>query len=218
VAAMVASTNSHFSQYPASLRMNARPEGEPGRSLEEIMELGDMLDERLTAYAKQNGEQLPKRIIFFRDGLSTDQFSMARGRELRRLKDAIRKRYLRAKVEQLPDIMLICTVKKHDTRFYPHPTRMIRDHNSAPGNNPTSGVAFFGGVTYGDGQDFFLVSQHAAKGTAKPTHYIVLHNEIESIQDAQQASARQLTISDIANMVSALCLILVLQSGKKQHS
>ena len=87
--------------------MNARPEGEPGRSLEEIMELGDMLDERLTAYAKQNGEQLPKRIIFFRDGLSTDQFSMARGRELRRLKDAIRKRYLRAKVEQLPDIMLI---------------------------------------------------------------------------------------------------------------
>ena len=201
---MVASTNSDFSQYPASLRMNARQDDKEGRSLEEIMDLGDMLNERLEAYKRHNQGRLPKRIIFFRDGVSTDQFAIAKGPELQRLQYAIRQTYRRDNVEKLPETMLICTVKRHGTRFYPHPEGMNTDHHGPRTGNPISGTVFFNTVTYGRGHDFFLISQDAAIGTANPTHYIVLHNDIGTIQDSKQKKPRSVTSTDIARMVGIL--------------
>ena len=169
--------------------------------MEEIMELDSMLKKRLKTYSDFNGV-LPERIIFFRDGLSTDQFEMCRNRELIRLKGCIHREYRDAGTNA-PEVMLICTVKRHNTRFYPHTDgRMINKiHNGAKDGNPSSGVAFFDTVTYGDGQDFFLISQDAAIGTARPTHYVVLHNETTRIDDPE-TGPRATTIRDIANMVS----------------
>ncbi|KAK5952441.1 hypothetical protein OHC33_006484 [Knufia fluminis] len=204
IAAMVASHDRHFSQFPATLHMNARPEGEEGRSLEEIMELDYMLTERLATYTRLN-QELPERIIFFRDGLSTEQFQMCRKFELIRLKGCITRMYQAADKKE-PDVMLICTVKRHNTRFYPHrdSKKFNQAHNGARDGNPSSGVAVFDAITYGDGQDFFLVSQDAAIGTARPTHYVVLHNEITTIDDPK-TGPRPTSIRDIANMVYQLC-------------
>lgn len=160
-----------------------------------------MLTERLATYTRLN-QELPERIIFFRDGLSTEQFQMCRKFELIRLKGCITRMYQAADKKE-PDVMLICTVKRHNTRFYPHrdSKKFNQAHNGARDGNPSSGVAVFDAITYGDGQDFFLVSQDAAIGTARPTHYVVLHNEITTIDDPK-TGPRPTSIRDIANMVS----------------
>jgi eukaryotic translation initiation factor 2C len=56
--------------------------------------------------------------------------------------------------------------------------------------NPLPGTLVTTDITYGRGQDFFLISQNAIKGTARPTHYVVLSNE------------NKYRLQDIAQMVS----------------
>lgn len=212
IAAMVANIDEHYNQFPAGLRMNHRPtaEKQPRQSTEEIFCLEEMLDDRLDAWQRHN-KSLPKRIIFFRDGVSVEQFKMCKTRELRQLKASITKKYAQLKLAE-PEIMVICTVKRHHCRFYkadgtnPADLRRVKPGpDPSPGNgNPVSGVAIFEGVTHGDYQDFFLVSQDAAKGTARPTHYVVLHNEFKTQIFDSKTGKRDITIRDIADMVCSV--------------
>lgn len=204
---MVASTDVHFNQFPASLRTNPRPDDEVEfrQGQEEIKCLEPMLNERLAAWKQaRNVQEFPERITFFRDGISTDQFEMCRQRELLQLQRSIKKNY-EANNQELPEILLICAVKRHHCRFY-------RDSRKGANNdftstkdgrdNPATGVTIFTEVTYGQDQDFFLVSQDTIKGTTRPTHYVVLHNGITSKVADDQGQQRDFTIYDIAEMVS----------------
>lgn len=199
IAAMVASIDKEFTQYPASLRYNDSPDVNLAESTEEIFDLAEMLDERLKAYQKHNDGRLPKRIIFFRDGLSEDQLENYYKTESARLTTSISRRYATVGAA-LPETMWMCTVKRHETRFFADNTGTSAKHVK-PDGNPVSGVAFFNEVTNGRGSDFYLVSADTIKGTARPTHYVVLENSVK-ISDKDNRSTRTPTIQEIAEMVS----------------
>lgn len=205
---MVASHDRNFAQWPASLRANPRPDrpekGQPDekykQSQEKILDLEGMLLERLDCYARMNQDRLPAKIIFFRDGLSEAQFISCRDEEIPQLRRAIEKKYrpkdLPNKWRALPQIMVVCAVKRHHTRFYaPAPQKveqLLLPSKKGPRKHPLPGVTVFDGVTNGKYDDFFMISQVTQLGTARPTHYVVLEsdfgNEFNIIDVAQAVS------------------------------
>ncbi|KAG6900095.1 hypothetical protein C0993_002943 [Termitomyces sp. T159_Od127] len=83
IAALVASVDDSFVQFPASLRIQ--------KSKQEMLgELDNMLVERLIAYERKN-KKLPERIIVFRDGVSEGQFDTVIQDELPQILDAFKK-------------------------------------------------------------------------------------------------------------------------------
>jgi len=187
---MVASHDRNFAQWPASLRANPRPErpkkGQPDekykKSQEKIVHLEEMLVERLDCYTRMNKGQLPKKIVFFRDGLSEAQFTSCKDEEIPQLRKAIAKVY---KPENRPDvwralprIMVVCAVKRHHTRFYAPPGhKLLIPNKKGDAKHPVPGITVFEGVTNGKYDDFYMISQVTQLGTARPTHYVVLENE-----------------------------------------
>lgn len=190
---MVANTDHDFAQWPASMRLNPRLQADERIVKEDITEIGDMLTERLDAWLAANAGTLPERIIIYRDGLSDSQLHMCKNEEFnQRMLPAIDTKY---GDKPKPHIMLICCVKRHHTRFYAGDDADIEDITKFQDEdgNPAIGTVIYDGVTGGDDQDFFLVSQNAMseKGkydrrtrekqpdwhvTLRPTHYLVLYN------------------------------------------
>ena len=213
VAAVVASYDEHFAQWPTSLQPNPLDNnGEPKESREEMIDLTKMVKERLCKYMTERGV-LPRKLIFFRDGLSEEQFQKTcMDKEYPQITAAIHQIYntsgkpadskppdvqaphgksLKLKpVEEkpvgLPKVLLICAVKRRHTRFFPNtkvkPTKVV-DVNG----NPQPGTVVDNVVTRGEGQDFFLISHHSLLGTARPTHYVILKNELgASLEEVEQ--------------------------------
>ncbi|RMY71806.1 hypothetical protein D0863_04911 [Hortaea werneckii] len=95
IAAVVGSTDNGFMHYPGSMRL------QPSRK-EDILELSEMLKERLLdwAFANQKAAEdplvLPSNILFYRDGVSESQYDILRRRELPQVQIAYNKasRYL----------------------------------------------------------------------------------------------------------------------------
>lgn len=196
---MVASHDKDFNQWPASIKGNPhrdeRNEGETSadfrKANEEITRLGLMLRERLECYQRHNNDELPDRIIFYRDGLSDGQFDMCRTREIPRLRAAIEAKY---PANAQPKIMVVCAVKRHSTRFFRVPGT---DNQLTDGNGQLlHGTVIYEGVTEGKYQDFFLASQVALLGTCRPTHYVVLHSDF----------GNEFNVTDVARAVSCMLL------------
>jgi eukaryotic translation initiation factor 2C len=177
VAAIVANSDINFAQWPASLLEIPRPNPKSGESMERIMKLNIMIKQRLVQFPEVR-ERFPDRIIVYRDGLSDAQFEMSKTLELPQIKSAIEKMYGDKSIP-VPPILLLCAVKRHHARFFPNDkngaSRAIIDWSTG---DPLPGLAVFESITYGENEDFILVSQKAIKGTARPTHYVLLHNEI----------------------------------------
>lgn len=86
-----------------------------------------------------------------------------------------------------PKITIVIVAKRHHTRFYPTDPKSVdkghfaskEDKNqNIPLGNPLNGTLVDRGITMQKGWDFYLQSHAALKGTAKPTHYVVIHDEI----------------------------------------
>ncbi|KIV81719.1 hypothetical protein PV11_03882 [Exophiala sideris] len=202
VAACVGSVNPTFSQWPASLRPNvidppkdtdtkkkSKEDVETDRkkeSKEEVVVLDDMIFERLRDYYERNS-RVPDQLIIYRDGVSESQFSMCANVEYTRICDGINNLYktFPAINDPKPKIVLICAVKRNQTRLFPDsdPNKQTQNpiigpvRRQADNKNPLPGCLVTDRITYGHGQDFFLVSQRAIQGTARPTHYNILVNQ-----------------------------------------
>ena len=193
IAAVVASVDQEFAQYPASLRANPRPAVLPqGESMEEITVLQPMIEERLRAYFNVR-KGLPQQIVIYRDGLSEPQFKMCKTEELPQIIAGIENIYQDYGFPK-PKVMLICAVKRHHARFFnPDPTGKL-SHQLLDGNgNPRPGCLVKDTITYGNNGDFYLVSHETLKGTTSPTHYVVL---------VDQTGAN---LEDVAQMTHNLC-------------
>jgi eukaryotic translation initiation factor 2C len=69
--------------------------------------------------------------------------------------------------------MLMCVLKRHNTRFFP------TDHNESDDNgNPHCGLVTDERITYENAYDFYFQSHQCLQGTARPAHYVVLVDEI----------------------------------------
>ncbi|XP_063822718.1 protein argonaute-2-like [Ostrinia nubilalis] len=141
---------------------------------EMIVEFQDMMVEHLKVY-RAHQKALPKKIFVFRDGVSEGQFAQVMNSELQAVLDAYR---TIAGPNARPEVLFLLVQKRHHTRlFIP---------NSA--NNVDPGTVVDKDIVHASELDFYLVSHHAIKGTARPTRYHAVcndgripHDEVEQL-------------------------------------
>ncbi|TFY71790.1 hypothetical protein EVG20_g1213, partial [Dentipellis fragilis] len=173
IAAVVASVDSSFAQYPASLRMQESKK-------EMITDLESMMVERLELYRNRNKGALPVRILVYRDGVSEGQFSIVVEDEIPKMRLAFRK-FDTAQGPYRPKLTVVICGKRHHTRFYP----TDQQHADRDGN-PRPGTVVDRGITAVYEFDFFLQAHGSLQGTTRPTHYFVVCNEMELKADDLQ--------------------------------
>ena len=144
VAAVVASIDASYTQFPGSVRCQ--------RSRQEIVQdLDIMVEDRLQLWKTKNGNKLPRRILVYRDGVSEGQYESLivsdkdkrtgehRTSELDNIRKACDKMYGR---QPGPEITIIVVGKRHHTRFYP-----IKRVDADWRGNPQNGTIVDRGIT-----------------------------------------------------------------------
>ncbi|KAF5318181.1 hypothetical protein D9619_012093 [Psilocybe cf. subviscida] len=162
-AALVGSTNLEASRYVATASVQ-----EPRREI--ISGLKDMVKDVL-----QRAAGPPKRLIFYRDGVSEGEFQHVKDRELPMIQEACKE----LKVE--PKITLIVVGKRHHNQLFPKDPKDADRSKNAP-----AGTVVDQDITHPTDFDFFLLSHAGIKGTSRCSHYSVLHDENTFTADAIQ--------------------------------
>ncbi|GBE83588.1 hypothetical protein SCP_0506430 [Sparassis crispa] len=173
IAAVVASTENNFGQFPASMRIQESKK-------EMITDLAGMMIERIEAFQNSNRNVLPERIVVYRDGVSEGQFSIVVDEEMPEIKKAFTK-FSTPKKQYTPKLTIVICGKRHHTRFFPTDAQ-----NAAADGNPKPGTVVDRGITAVYEFDFFLQAHGGLQGTTKPTHYYVVHDEIGFSADQLQ--------------------------------
>lgn len=136
--------------------------------------LTELFVQALTRWWKANKFQAPKNVIVYRDGVGEGQYSTVQQKELKTLQNGFQQF---KKEKKIPNhrfrISLIVCGKRHNTRFYPS-----RGDRADENSNPLPGTVVDRYVTDSRDWDFYLQAHAALKGTAKPCHYVVLHDEV----------------------------------------
>lgn len=170
--ALVASTDKHLSQWPAILGVQKKSREEV---ISDTAKLNKLFQNRLNLWSQRNGKKLPENIIVYRDGVSDSQYQKVLDTELKTLKEACRSVYRADETTAgLPRFTLIVVAKRHHTRFYPTKESQADSKSNAP-----CGTVVDRGITQARDWDFFLQSHSVvSNGTARPAHYVVLHDEV----------------------------------------
>jgi eukaryotic translation initiation factor 2C len=179
IAGIVASVDSLFSQYPASMRTQR------GRQ-EMVEELEEMIIERLKLWQKRNQNKLPNKVIVYRDGVSEGQYRIVLESEYPAFKKAFNKLY--GAESKHPKISIVVVGKRHHTRFYP----TKEEDTDGKTGNPQPGTVVDRGVTGEKLFDFFLLAHQGLQGTSKPAHYVVIKDDIKLGADQLQSLTHSL--------------------------
>ncbi|KAI6005356.1 Piwi domain-containing protein [Pisolithus marmoratus] len=165
IAAVVASVNDKFVQFPASLRCQKSKK-------EMITELDNMIIERLQRY-RQVSNALPDRVFVYRDGVSEGQFDTVLEQELPLILDAFRRIGLDAKGKPYrPTLTIIICGKRHHVKLFPdRPEYADRNGNTRPGTVVDKGITSIFDF------DFYLQAHAGLQGHVKGTHYTVVYDE-----------------------------------------
>jgi eukaryotic translation initiation factor 2C len=131
----------------------------------------------LTQYKTSMGKY-PKRIVFFRDGVSEGQFATVIEDELPLIRNACKK------LGFTPTITLIIVGKRHHVRFFPR----SENEGDRSGNCP-AGTVVDSDVVNPVEFDFYLQSHGGLLGTSRPAHYNVLLDENRFTADGLQSLA-----------------------------
>ncbi|KAM4796124.1 piwi-like protein 4 [Rhinophrynus dorsalis] len=108
---------------------------------------------------------LPNRIIVYRDGVGDGQLKMVLDYEIPQLLSSFRE----TRSSYSPKLSVVVVRKKCTTRFYRQSDRGIQ--------NPALGTVIDCGATRPEWYDFYLISQNARQGTVNPTYYNVLFDD-----------------------------------------
>ncbi|KZT22267.1 argonaute-like protein [Neolentinus lepideus HHB14362 ss-1] len=179
IAAVVASVEPMFGQFPCSLRIQESRK-------EMITNLKDMMVERLEAFKKRNNT-LPRRVLVYRDGVSEGQFAIVVNDELPKIRDAFKK-LSTPQAQYKPKLTIVICGKRHHTRFYP-----TEEGNADDKGNPRPGTVVDQGVTAVYDFDFFLQAHGGLQGTTRPTHYYVVYDEIGFNADQLQGLTNEVS-------------------------
>ncbi|XP_002522490.2 protein argonaute 7 [Ricinus communis] len=174
VAAVVGSMN-----WPAANKYASRMRSQTHRQ-EIIQDLGAMVKELLDDFFQEVGK-LPKRIIFFRDGVSETQFHKVLQEELQAIREAC-SRFPGYR----PPITFAVVQKRHHTRLFPCETDLASIQNQFYDENIPPGTVVDTVITHPKEFDFYLCSHWGVKGTSRPTHYHVLWDENQFTSDELQ--------------------------------
>jgi len=130
-----------------------------------------------TIKALKKNKPMLNRIIFYRDGVSEGEYQQVLERELPFLKKACEE------LELNPKITLIIVGKRHHIRFFP---QKQSDGDRSSGNCP-AGTVVDTDICHPTDFDYYLLSHGGLKGTSRPAHYVVLHDENQFSADSLQA-------------------------------
>ncbi|PBK70238.1 Piwi-domain-containing protein [Armillaria solidipes] len=178
-ASVVASIDSDGARYMAKTTLQL------GRQ-EMIVDLRTMAKDLLLAYmgyrsGMEKVTTLPKRLIFFRDGVSEGEFKRVLDLELPELEAACRD----AKMNPPPKITFIIVGKRHHMGFFP---KDAKDKDTKSGNL-LPGTVIDQAITNPVESDFYLQSHGGLLGTSKSLHYNVVYDEFGFSPDAIQSLA-----------------------------
>lgn len=175
--ALVANVDSDTAKYIAASRVQTSRQ-------EMIEELESMSHHCLSMYMKYRqmaekkaaGNVAPKRIIFYRDGVSEGQFKQVLEQELPLIKKAC------ASLKINPKITILVVGKRHHVRFFPQSER-----DADRSGNCRAGTVVDREVSHPTEFDFYLQSHGGLLGTSRPAHYSVLYDENNFSADALQS-------------------------------
>ncbi|KAG8984568.1 hypothetical protein FRB90_005224, partial [Tulasnella sp. 427] len=171
--AVVGSLDMFASKYVASCR--------PQTSKQEIIDdMADMTREVLVDYLgyrkhAEGKEGGPKRMIWFRDGVSEGQFQQVIDHEIPKIREACRS------LKMDPKITFVVVGKRHHVRFFPESSA-----GSDRTGNCLAGTVVEQGVSHPVEFDYYLQSHAGLLGTSRPAHYNVLIDENNLQPDALQ--------------------------------
>ncbi|KAF2122669.1 Piwi domain-containing protein [Lophiotrema nucula] len=181
VACIVGSVDNRFMKYLGSMRLQA---GGQEKIKEEHM--FSMMKERFQAWKDNNNGRLPKRVLFYRDGVSESQFPQCIDLEIPGIVKAHTELNNKKPDPELK-ITFVVVTKRHHTRFYAiHKSQSYETVEKRNGvkqppyvnGNLKPGLLVDDYVTTPTGVNFFLQSHCAIKGTARSAHYHVLKDGI----------------------------------------
>ncbi|GBB99127.1 hypothetical protein RclHR1_03420010 [Rhizophagus clarus] len=159
-AALCGSVDPRGSRYAASIRIQT------GR-YEIIVDLANMVKDLLKKFYQNSGEK-PRRIIFYRDGVSESQFVKVLQDEMNAIKGACQALDATYK----PTVTYVVVQKRHHTRFFP-----MEKGNSDRSGNCLPGTVVDSDITHPFEFDFYLQSHAGLLGTSRPAHYYVLYDK-----------------------------------------
>ncbi|KAJ6498441.1 argonaute-like protein [Mycena vitilis] len=174
-AALVSSVDSNAAKYVATQRCQL------GRQ-ELISDLQEMTKELLKNYIsyREQAEKVkpgaPKRLIFYRDGVSEGQFQQVLDHELPLIKAAC------AELKIKPRITLVIVGKRHHVRLFP-----VNDRDADRSGNCPAGTVVDRDIGHPTEFDFYLQSHGGLLGTSRPAHYSVLYDENDLTADTMQS-------------------------------
>jgi eukaryotic translation initiation factor 2C len=170
VACLTMSSDFTFTRYTGAVETNG-----PRQDIIHTTQLRKLFKPMLDTWMTHNQGMPPKRIIYFRDGVSRELCDRVLQDEVKDLKNCLIERLsYDEKAVQLALNMrftaIVCT-KRHHVRFFP------RAGTGDRMGNPFPGMLVETGCTGAVDLDWYLCSHSAIKGTARPMHYHVLMDE-----------------------------------------
>jgi len=174
-AAVTGNVDSDTSKYIATSRAQ-----KPRQEM--IEELDKMVYHILTMYmnyrrsVEKRANAAPKRIIFYRDGVSEGQFQHCLDFEVKKIREACK----RAKID-MPTLTFIVVGKRHHVRFFPSENKDADRSGNAP-----AGLVIDRDITSPVEFDFYLQSHGGLLGTSRSAHYNVLVDENRFTPDELQ--------------------------------
>lgn len=201
VSSITASIDSYLCQWPADVSIQPR-------SKEMIEGLKNMFKSRLVLWRKYQ-TRYPDEIIVYRDGVGDSMYDLVRTQELPQIREACRETYSAAETQAgKPYISIIICGKRHHTRFYPTNENEVDKKTGIMGTQ--CGTIVDRGVTESRVWDFYLQAHAALKGTARPAHYVVIHDEVfrrratmEKKTDARTVAQR--AADEVERLTHAMC-------------
>lgn len=155
-----------------------------GPRVEIIEDFRNIIKEHLKFYKEKN-KCLPKKILYYRDGVSEGQFQQVMATERQGIAAACRD--IQPGYDKEVKLTIIVVQKRHHTRFFPGQTPVGRDDRR--NNNVPAGTIVDTEIVHPNENHFYLVSHQSIQGVAKPTKYCILLDEgNHSIDDIQALS------------------------------
>lgn len=190
VAGSVATMDGNRARYSSQVRCQVN---ERGSAQEILVDAAGMFEGHLQSWAEANNKSLPANVIVFRDGISEGQYSHAVDAEIASFKAAADKtsRAL-GKPAYVPKLTYIVCGKRHHIRFQAaNPNDIANDRS---GNLP-AGTVVDTNVVHPFGFDLYLQAHSGLVGTARPAHYVVLHDDNAFKSDELQRVFNSLSYS-----------------------
>ncbi|CAE6435814.1 hypothetical protein ACGC1H_000833 [Rhizoctonia solani] len=169
ISAVVGSMHPNGCQYAAC--SNVQPSRE-----ERILNLKETTKSLIKDFTKAN-KNPPQHILFFRDGLSEGQFGTFGKEEIAEIQAAFTELRIQGR------LTFVCVGKRHHVRFFGDQKNVDKSGNCYPGTVVDQGI------THPAIWDFYLQSHPGLKGTSSPSHYTVLHDDMNYSADRLQRIA-----------------------------